>query len=61
MPFGFIKVNNGFETKVYVGPVQGRGEKEDAEAIARTGTVVPPHALIQFLENDTYSQDYIPH
>lgn len=56
---GFVKVNNGFETKTYVGIAQGQGEKQDTEHIARYGTQVPETVLVQFLDNSQYSRQYI--
>ena len=57
---GFVKLNNGFEIKVLVGPVQGVNETYDAEFIAANGVVVPYGSLLRFLENDTYSKEYVP-
>jgi hypothetical protein len=57
---GFVKLNNGFETRVLVGPAQGVNETYDAEFIAKNGAIVPYGSLLRFLENDTYSNEYIP-
>jgi len=56
---GFVKVNNGFETKVYTGVVQGVNETYDTEFIAKNGREVPSNALVRFLENDTYKSEYV--
>lgn len=56
---GFVKVDNGFESKVYVGQIQGYGEQQDAEWIARHGSPVPRIQLSQFLEEDKYKGQYV--
>ena len=56
---GFVKVNNGFETKVYTDIAQGVNETYDTEFIAKNGREVPSNALVRFLENDTYNSEYV--
>lgn len=55
---GFVKVDNGFEVRVFVGPMQGINEQEDAQWIATYGTRVPSVSLSQFLEIDRYKSEY---
>lgn len=55
---GFVKVDNGFEKKVYVGVAQGVNEQHDSEFIAKFGYPVPTVLLTQFLEDDKYRSEY---
>lgn len=57
---GFVKVYNGFETRIFTGTAQGVNETYDTEHIAKNGREVPVNALIRFLENDSYSKEYVP-
>lgn len=56
---GFVKVHNGFETKVYMGVAQGLNETYDTEYIAKHGQLVPTQLLTQFLELDSYNKQYV--
>lgn len=56
---GFVKVYNGFETKIYCGPVVGTSERESAEHIAMRGTPVPAAQFAQWLDTTNYSTSYV--
>ena len=56
---GFVKVTNGYEIKIFCGPVIGNSEKESAEHIALHGTPVPAMQFAQWLDTTNYSSTYV--
>ena len=55
---GFVKVDNGFEKKIYMGEALGRSEEEDTNHIVQHGYPVAVQQFINFLQfEDNFAFD----
>lgn len=55
---GFVKANNGFETKIYAGMATANDQAGAEAEVLNQGYVVPQIHLLNFLQIDNFNQEY---
>jgi len=55
---GFVKANNGFETKIYAGMATGDTQAAAEAEVLNQGYEVPQIHLLNFLQIDNFNQEY---
>jgi hypothetical protein len=55
---GFVKANNGFETKIYAGLTTADTQPLAEAEVVKQGYEIPQIHLLNFLQVDNFNQEY---